>query len=613
MVHGSLWFMTFTNCLILFIGILIAKTPTAHMRKPVARPGSDLLKKVPTGIIGLDEITGGGLPGGRPTLVCGSAGCGKSLLAAEFLIRGAIQYDEPGVLMTFEETADDIRKNVASLGFNTAELIAGRKLIIDHVRVERNEIVENGEYDLEGLFIRLAHAVDTVKAKRVVLDTIETLFAGLSNQGILRAELRRLFGWLKERRLTTIVTGERGDGALTRQGLEEYVSDCVILLDHRVSGQISTRRLRVVKYRGSTHGTNEYPFLIDETGISVLPITNLAMDYKVSRERVSSGVPELDDLLGGRGFYRGSTILLSGTAGVGKTSLSAHLAAATCRRNERCLYFSFEESPAQILRNMQAIGIELQGPLRQGRLQFHSARPTVHGLEMHLVRMHKLIEQFKPTPIIVDPVSNLQNAGSLDDSSNMLVRLIDFLRTKGITALLVSLNSGGKFLEATDEGLSSIVDTWLLLRDVEVGGERNRLLYVLKARGIAHSNQVREFLITSRGIKLVPAYLGPAGVLTGSARLSQEAREQLEAQAAGEEVLRQRLVLEHRRKNVAAQIAALQAGLQTEEDEYQRIVAGKRRREQQIEIARAAMARSRKVNDQPQNNHNHVSQRYETT
>jgi circadian clock protein KaiC len=560
---------------------------------PIA--SSDVLKKIPTGIAGLDEITGGGLPAGRPTLVCGSAGCGKSLLGVEFLIRGALEFSEPGVLMTFEESADDIKKNVASLGFNVTELVAKKKLIIDQVRVERNEIEENGEYDLEGLFIRLGHAIDSLKARRVVLDTIETLFSGLSNQAILRSELRRLFGWLKERGMTTIITGERGDGTLTRQGLEEYVSDCVILLDHRVNGQISTRRLRVVKYRGSTHGTNEYPFLIDEKGFSVLPITVTSMDYKVSSERVPSGIPALDEMLGGKGFYRGSAILLSGTAGTGKTSMAAHLAEATCRRGERCMFFSFEESPAQIMRNMREIGLDLQKHVRKGFLQFQSARPTVHGLEMHLVRMHKMIAQFNPSTVLVDPVSNLQKAGSLDDSTNMLIRLVDFLRQKNITAFLISLSSGGKFLEATDEGLSSMVDTWLLLRDIEAGGERNRLLYVLKARGMAHSNQVREFLITAKGIQLVGAYLGSAGVLTGSARLSQEARELAERQAATDELKRKQLALNHRQKSIEAQIAALRAGWQLEQEEFARILAGTKQREHQTELERAAMAKSRRV------------------
>jgi circadian clock protein KaiC len=556
---------------------------------------SDFLKKVPTGITGFDEITGGGVPAGRPTLVCGSAGCGKSLFATEFLIRGATEFDERGVLMTFEETVNDIKKNVASLGFNVSDLVAKKKLAIDHVYVERNEIEENGEYDLEGLFIRLGHAIDTIGAKRVVLDTIETLFSGLSNQAILRSEIRRLFSWLKDRGMTTIITGERGEGQLTRQGLEEYVSDCVVLLDHRVNGQISTRRLRVVKYRGSTHGTNEYPFLIDEQGISVLPLTVSSMDYEVSQDRIPTGVVELDDMLGGEGFYRGSTVLLSGTAGTGKSSVAAHLADATCQRGERCMYFSFEESPAQILRNMKAIGINLARHMKKGLLQFHSTRPTVHGLEMHLVRMHKMIEQFEPAVVVVDPVSNLQSAGNLDDSTNMLIRLIDFLRKKQITAFMVSLSTGGKALETTEEGLSSMVDTWLLLRDIELGGERNRLIYVLKSRGMAHSNQVREFLITSKGIKLEEAYLGLSGVLTGSARLSQESRERLEKQIAEEEFQRKKLTLEHRRKSINAQIEALRSEFKTEEEEFARVVSNNGLKDQRLETARNAMAKSRRL------------------
>lgn len=563
------------------------------MKNQKAAGKPSVLQKSPTGIAGFDDITEGGLPKGRPTLVCGSAGSGKSLFAAEFLIRGAAEYGEPGVLMTFEETVEDVEKNVASLGFDTRRLVAQKKIAIDHVHVERAEIEENGEYDLEALFIRLDHAITSIGAKRVVLDTIEALFSGLDNQTVLRAEIRRLFRWLKDRGLTTIITGERGEGSLTRQGLEEYVSDCVILLDHRVNGQISTRRLRVIKYRGSTHGTNEYPFLIDKDGISVLPLTSSGMDYDVSNERVSSGIPELDGMLGGRGFYRGSSILLSGTAGTGKTSVSACLADSTCRRGERCLFFSFEESPAQIVRNMRSIGLKLEPHVRSGLLQFHSSRPTMHGLEMHLVRLHKVIEKFDPSVVILDPVSNLQSAGSQEDSTNMLIRLIDFLRKKHITGLFASLSRGGSPLEATDEGMSSLVDTWLLVRGVELNGERNRALYVLKARGLAHSNQVREFKISSKGIRLVPAYIGPAGMTTGSARLAQEAQEKADRQLSADEIRRKELALQHRRKAIDAQIAALRADFKAEEQELGWAINKDKNRSASIASDRRAMARNR--------------------
>lgn len=460
------------------------------------------LEKAATGIQGLDEVTQGGLPKGRTTLVCGAAGCGKTLLAVEFLVRGATTYDEPGVLLAFEETAEELAQNVRSLGFDLDDLVAQNKLAIDYIRVERSEIEETGEYDLEGLFIRLGHAIDSLGAKRVVLDTIEVLFSGLSNASILRSEIRRLFRWLKEKGVTAIVTGERGEGTLTRHALEEYVSDCVILLDHRVTEQISTRRLRIVKYRGSTHGTNEFPFLIDEDGITVVPITSAGMDHPASNERVSTGVASLDEMMGGKGFFRGSSVLISGSAGTGKTSIAAHFASAACKRGERCLYFSFEESQNQLVRNLRSIGLDLERWIKKDLLRIHSARPSLYGLEMHLAQMHKVIRDYQPQVVVVDPISNFISAGTVTESGAMLVRLVDFLKCQGITSLFTNLTHSGNNPEQTDVGISSIIDTWLLLRDTEREGARSGVLYVLKSRGMAHSKQVRGFRLTDHGIEL---------------------------------------------------------------------------------------------------------------
>ncbi|MCO5951062.1 circadian clock protein KaiC [Mucilaginibacter flavidus] len=530
------------------------------------------IAKTPTGITGLDEITGGGIPAGRPTLICGEAGCGKTLVSLEFIVRGAIEFNEPGVFMAFEEKAEELAMNAGSLGFNLEQLQKDKKLKIDYVHVDRSEIEETGEYDLDGLFIRLGYAIDTIGAKRVVLDTIENLFAGLTNQGILRAELRRLFQWLKEKGVTAMITGERGEGpSLTRQGLEEYVSDCVILLDHRVINQISTRRLRIVKYRGSVHGTNEYPFLIDEDGISVLPVTSLRLEKEVSSDRVSSGIPSLDKMLCGKGFFKGGSVLVSGTAGTGKTSIAACFANEICNQKQRCLYFAFEESPRQIIRNMHSISMDLQMHVDNGLLQFMASRPTLHGLEQHLVAMHKLIKRFKPQAVVLDPITNLITVGSVSEVKAMLIRLIDFLQEEQITVMFTALTLNSVVTEQTDEGVSSLVDAWILVRDIEFNGERNRGMYIMKSRGMKHSNQVREFIITDKGIDLVEVYLGPEGVLTGSAREAQKLQEQtgevLRSHAMSvkdREVLRKRKVLE-------AKIAGLQSEFESAEEELNKI------------------------------------------
>jgi circadian clock protein KaiC len=553
------------------------------------------LPKSPTGIQGLDEITGGGLPKGRPTLICGGAGCGKTLLAMEFLVRGAAQFNEPGVFMAFEETAKDLTQNVASLGFDLKDLIARKKMVLDFVYIERSEIEETGEYDLEGLFIRLGHAIDSIHARRVVLDTIESLFAGLPNPLILRAELRRLFRWLKAKGVTAVVTGERGEGMLTRQGLEEYVSDCVIVLDHRVNEQVSSRRLRVVKYRGSTHGTNDYPFLIDEDGISVLPVTSLGLQHIASIDRISSGVARLDAMLGGEGYYRGSSVLISGTAGTGKSSLAAHFADAACRRGEHALYFAFEESPTQIMRNMRSIGIDLSRWVQKGLLQFEATRPTLFGLEMHLTTMRKAVNAFKPQVVILDPLNSFIIGGNETNVKMMLVRLVDFLKINQITGLFTSLTSGNHALEQTDVDISSLIDTWLLLRDIENSGERNRGLYILKSRGMAHSNQIREFLLTDHGMDLRDVYVGPSGVLAGSARLAQEAQEKAALMIRDQEVELRRIELERKRTTLEAQIAVMRAEFAVEEIASVKIIGQEKAEKAQLVQERVDMGLSRKA------------------
>jgi circadian clock protein KaiC len=564
------------------------------MKKEKALPAPNSLRKSPTGIRGLDEITGGGLPAGRPTLVCGGAGCGKTLLAMEFLVRGATEYGEPGVFMAFEETREELAENVTSLGFDLKALVAEKKLVLDYVYVDRSEFEETGEYDLEGLFIRLGHAIDSIKAKRVVLDTIEGLFAGLPNQGIVRAELRRLFRWLKKKGVTVIMTGERGDGTLTRYGLEEYVSDCVISLDHRVVDQVTTRRIRIVKYRGTTHGTNEYPFLIEKDGISLWPITTVQIEHTASHERISTGIERLDTMLGGKGYYRGSSILLSGTAGTGKTGVAATFADAACRRGERCLYFSFEESPSQITRNMSTIGLDLEQWVKKGRLQLHNVRPFYYGLETHLARKIQAITEFAPEVVIIDPISGLDTTGSSSEIKSALMRLLDWLRLKGITVMLTDLTMGGNALELPDVAISSLVDTWLVLRDLETNGERNRGLHILKSRGMASSNQVREFMVTNRGIQLTDVYIGPSGMLTGSARVQQEGRERAELVTLSEEAERQQLALECKRAALEAQIAALRAEFSGEEAIITRTVSKDKLRGAVLALDEAAMGRSRK-------------------
>jgi circadian clock protein KaiC len=564
------------------------------MKKKDVQAHRKLLPKSPTSIQGLDEITGGGIPKGRPTLVCGGAGCGKTLLAMEFLVRGATQYHEPGAFISFEETEKELTANVASLGFDLEDLVKRNKIWLEHIHVDRSELEQSGEYDLEGLFIRIHLAIESIGAKRIVLDTVESLFSALPNPQILHAELRRLFRWLKKKGVTTIVTAERGDGTLTRQGLEEYVSDCVILLDHRVNDQSSIRRLRIVKYRGSTHGTNEYPFLIDEEGFSVLPVTSLGLNYGSSQGRISSGIPRLDTMLSGKGYFRGSTVLVSGTAGTGKTSIAAQFVQAACKRGERVLFFTFEESPSQLVRNMRSIGIDFEPWIKKKLLQFHATRPTLYGLETHLTTCIKLINKFNPGVVVLDPINAFVMGENQTEVKTMLLRLVDYLKMKKITAFCTSLTSAAESMESTDMYISSLIDTWLLLRDIEIGGERNRGLYVLKSRGMAHSNQIREFRLTNHGIELLDVYVGADGVLTGSARLSREAKDEAEQLMRKQEIGRNQVGLERKREAMEAQILVLRSEFAAEESEALKAIGIEKARIQRITQDRARMAKNRK-------------------
>ncbi len=555
------------------------------------------LLKCPTGIHGLDAITGGGLPRGRPTLVCGGAGSGKTLIGMEFLVRGIQLHNENGVFVSFEERAIDLTENVASLGFDLPHLSASKTFIIDHVTIDRREITETGEYNLDGLFIRLAAAIDAVGAKRIVLDSIEALFSALQNATVIRSELHRLFFWLKEKGLTAVVTGERGEGTLTRHGLEEYVSDCVIVLDQPVTEHVATRRLRIAKYRGSAHGTNEYPFLIDVDGISVLPITSIDLNYPVTTEVVSSGIPRLDLMLGGSGYYRGGSLMVSGTAGAGKTSIAAHFADASCRRGEHCIYFALEESPDQIIRNMRSIGLDLGAWVKAGLLHFSAFRPASCGLEAHLATMVKLMDKIKPRIIVIDPVSSFTTAGSVLDANDMLMRLIDLMKSREITAMLVSLTNAGHAIEQTEVGISSLVDTWVMLRNVEHAGERTRTLSIVKSRGKKNSNQARELLLTEQGIKLVDVFVGPHGILTGSARVAQEAADRATAAALETEMARKAASILRKRRTMETRIAEMQEDLAAETEEVDMAIAAQTAIATGLKTARVAQALEREIGD----------------
>ena len=497
--------------------------------------------------------------------------------------------------MTFEENVNDLKQNFASIGYDLEKLIEEKKIIIDHVFLDRSLILETGEYDLEALFIRLGYSIDSIGAKRVALDTIEVLFSGLSNHALLRSELVRLFRWLKERGITAVVTGEKGERTLTRYGLEEYIADCVILLDSRVMEQINTRRLRIVKYRGSTHGMDEYPFLIGKEGIIIFPITSIKTDYKLSREKISTGIQKLDVMLDGKGFYRGSAILYTGTAGTGKTSFAADFVDAACRRGEKCLYIAMEETQDQIVRNMQSIGLDLEQWVKKGLLEFYITRPALYGLEMHIVMIEDLLKRYQPKNLVMDPISDFTAIGGGKEVKSMLVRLQDLMKEREITCIYTDLITGDINTRQAEVYISSMIDTWIMLRNMEFNGERNRSLTIIKSRGMPHSNQLREFKFSDKGIDLIAPYIGPAGVLMGSAKVIQEAKDKAQITDVEREIEHKRTLLAEKRREYEARRAALEAEFHTEEATLAKSIEQAKQDLEIIGLDRSVMARERKA------------------
>jgi circadian clock protein KaiC len=572
---------------------------STDVKNPGERPRVQLPKS-PTGINGFDEITDGGLPTGRPSLVCGPPGTGKSVFAVQFLVNGATQYGEPGVFLTFEESRDELVANVRSLGFDIDELERDGRLLVDALTLTP-QAVETGEFDLEALMVRLTWAVDQIGAKRVAIDNVEALFVAFNRPALVRSELRRLFRWIKDQGLTAVITGERGEDLLTQHGIQEYLSDCVVVLDHRVVQDVATRRMRVLKYRGSVHGRNEYPFLIGADGFDVLPITSLGLEQPVSSQRVSTGIDGLDEMLGGQGVFQGSGVLVSGTSGTGKTTIASNFADAACRRGEVVLFFSFEESQAEIERNMSSVGLDLASWAEQGLLHFHCERPTTRGLEDHLATMEQMTQKLAPDLVVIDPVSSLSRGSTPSDVSSMLLRQIYFLKSTGITAVMTVLNEESG-LEHPIQSISSLVDTWLHVVILQTFEERNRGLYVRKARGMAHSNQIREFVLSDDGVSLIPVFVGPQGVLTGSARVAAESAERATALELTEESEELALALERRREAVESHVAELRADFAAEESLTHRLIQTSEQRQKAARLDRLKQGRRRTLKpgvDQP--------------
>ena len=524
------------------------------MTKGKVKSSSDI---VSTGVKGLDDVLGGGIPQGHAMLLVGKPGTGKSILSMEYLLHGIELHKENGVYISFEESEKQIISNAASFGWKFEEMVKKNKLAISYIDMQPEQMRTVGDYDLSALILRVKGAIKKVNARRVVIDGINNLLSTFDDERIIRSDLLRLIREIKEVNATIFITGERGHDSWSKMGFEEYLADGLMHLDNRTDGNYQTREIQVVKCRGINHYTGKSPFIINSEGMSIRPLITADFDYKVLKSRVSTGIADIDNMLGGKGLYRGSTVYITGPSGAGKTSISSSFANGACSRGERALFLAFEESSDQIIRNMKSIGLSLDKWVNEKLLYFYTARATTNSLEGHLDNIMTMVREVEPTCVVLDPISAFRPIANENETKLMLIRLNDYLRARKITTVFTALSSDGEYSEHADVQLSSIADTWIVVRIMDYKGERNNVMQLMKSRGMSHSRQMKEMYFTGNGLKLQNVYQGPEGVLTGAARIGQEKYEKLKEARNVIEIDKNRKKIERKKSLLEASIEAL--------------------------------------------------------